>query len=87
MDERDAALANLESTKKDLLAAQAPVVSEVEPCETCPCLARELELLREQCEMRVGSLEALGPELEELRARPILLGACKVCPTLREQLL
>ena len=41
-------------------------------------------VLREQCETRVGSLEALGAELEELRARPILLGACKVCPMLRE---
>ena len=28
----------------------------------------------------------LGAELEKLRARPTLLGACKVCPTLREQL-
>ena len=41
MDERDAFRANLESTKKDLLAAQAPVVSDVEPCETYPCLESE----------------------------------------------
>ena len=86
VDERDAALANLESTKKDLLADQAPEVSRVEPCEACPRLARELEVLREQCETWVGNLEALGAELEELRARPTLLGACKVCPMLREQL-
>ena len=25
-------------------------------------------------------------ELEELRSRPILLGACKLCPTLRSEL-
>ena len=83
VDERDEALANLESTKKALLAAQAILPTL---CETCPRLSRELELLREQCETRVGSLEAMGAELEELRARPALLEACKVCPTLREQL-
>ena len=83
VDERDEALANLESTKKDLLTARAPVV---EPCETCPCLASELEMLRKQCEAWVGNLERLGAELEELCARPALLGACKVCPTLREEL-
>ena len=83
VDERDEALANLESTKKALLAAQAILP---EPCDACPCLSREIELLIEQCETWVGNLEALGAELEELRARPTLLGACKVCPTLREQL-
>ena len=31
-------------------------------------------------------LEVLSAELRELRARPSLLGACKVCPTLREEL-
>ena len=50
MEERDAMLANLEATKKDLLAAQVPVVSEVEPCETCPHLENELEKLRKQCD-------------------------------------
>ena len=25
-------------------------------------------------------------ELEELRSRPVLLGACKLCPTLRSEL-
>ena len=31
-------------------------------------------------------LERFRAELEELRARPVLLGACKVCPMLREEL-
>ena len=31
-------------------------------------------------------LEKVGAELDELCARPALLGACKVCPTLREEL-
>ena len=46
MEERDACLANVEATKKDLFAAQAPIVLEDEPCETCPSLERELKKLR-----------------------------------------
>ena len=30
--------------------------------------------------------EKLKSELEEVRVRPVLLGACKVCPTLKEEL-
>ena len=56
VEERDAFRANLEATKKGHLAAQALDISDVEPCETCPCLTRELELLREQCEARVGNV-------------------------------
>ena len=86
VDERDAFRANLEATKKELLAAQAPTVSDVEPCITCPNLESELERVKNQCEAQVRDLEVLGAELCELRARPTLLGACKVCPTLREEL-
>ena len=50
VEERDAFHANLEATKKDLLAAQAPVVSDVEPYETCPHLESELEKHRKQCD-------------------------------------
>jgi len=86
VDERDAFRANLEATKKELLAAQAPTVSDVEPCDTCPNLKSELERAKNQCEAQVMDLEVLSAELKELRARPTLLGACKVCPTLREEL-
>ena len=30
--------------------------------------------------------EKLKSELEEVRVRPVLLGACKMCPTLKEEL-
>ena len=86
VEERDACKANLEATKKELLAAQAPVVSNVEPCETCPDLESELKKLRKRFDTHVGDLEKLGAELKELCACPSLLGACKVCPTLREEL-
>ena len=68
VEERDACRANLKATKKDLLAAQAPVVSDVEPCETCPTLERELEKLRNQCEAQVRDLEKFEAKLDELRA-------------------
>ena len=64
VDERDAFRANLESTKKDLLAAKAPVVSDVEPCITCPNLESELERVKSQCVAQVRDLELLGAELE-----------------------
>ena len=86
VDERDAFRANLEATKKELLAAQAPTVSDVEPCDTCPNLKSELERAKNQCEAQVMDLEVLSAELKKLRARPTLLGACKLCPTLREEL-
>jgi len=86
VDERDAFRANLEATKKELLAAQAPTVSDVEPCDTCPNLKSELERAKNQCEAQVMDLEVLSAELKELRARPTLLGSCKVCPMLREEL-
>ena len=83
---RDAFCANLEATKKELLAAQAPTVTDVKPCVTCPSLESELERVKNQCEAQVRDLEVLSAELKELRARPTLLGVCKVCPTLREEL-
>ena len=86
MDKRDAFRANLESTKRDLLAAQALVVSDVEPCITCPNLESELERVKGQCEAQVRNLERLSAELEGFRAHPTFLGACTVCPTLREEL-
>ena len=46
VEERDAFRANLEATKKDLLAAQASTITNVEPCETCPILESELERVK-----------------------------------------
>jgi len=35
---------------------------------------------------QLEELEKLRAELQEVRVRPILLGSCKVCPTLRAEL-
>ena len=51
-----------------------PTLSGELECESCPCLARELAVLKDKFE---GQLM----ELEELRVRPTLLG-----PTLRGEL-
>ena len=56
-----------------------PSLSEEPKCESCPHLAVDIAELKVKCE---GQLM----ELEELRARPVLLGACLVCPTLKGNL-
>ena len=73
IDELKAELGKLQSKLDE------PTLSGKLECESCPCLARELAMLKEKFE---GQLM----ELEELRARPTLLGACMVCPTLRGEL-
>jgi len=63
VDESDTCLADLEATKKDLLAAQTPLVKT---CEACPTLESEPEKLRKQCEAQVRDLERFEAEVEEL---------------------
>ena len=87
VDERDAFCANLESTKKDLLAAQAPIVSDVEPCETCPSLQSELESIKKPCEVQVRDLERLSAELEGFHARPTLVERVRFVLRLERSLL
>src|SRR6185436_3052664 len=60
VDERDGFCANLEANKKELLAAQAPTVTDVKPCVTCPSLESELERVKNQCEAQVRDLEVLS---------------------------
>jgi len=83
VEERDTLATELEDARKELRDAQAPVVEDVEPCEACPHLESEIADLKKRCGDQVRELERLKSELE---ARPVLLGACKVCPTLREEL-
>ena len=56
-----------------------PTLSEEPECESSPHLAVDIAEQKRKCE---GQLK----ELEELRARPALLGACLVCPTLKGDL-
>jgi chromosome segregation ATPase len=86
VEERDTLATELEDARKELKDAQAPIVEDVEPCESYPHLERAIADLRKRCANQARELEKLKFELEEVRVRPVLLGACKVCLTLREEL-
>jgi len=86
VEERDTLATELEDAWKELKDYQAPIVEDVEPCEACPHLEHEISDLRKRCGDQVREFEKLKSELEEVRVRPVLLGACKVCPTLKEEL-
>ena len=61
------------------LAKDAPIVSDVLECDECSIFKSDLASLQ-------SKFAAVVCELEELRSRPVLLGACKLCPTLRSEL-
>ena len=61
------------------LANDAPIVSDVLECDECSIFKSDLASLQ-------SKFAAVVCELEELRSRPVLLGACKLCPTLRSEL-
>ena len=61
------------------LVKDTPIVSDVHECDECPIFKSDLVSLQSKFAIVVN-------ELEELRSRPALLGACKLCPTLRLEL-
>ena len=61
------------------LVKDAPIVSDVLECDECPIFKSDLASLQ-------SKFATVVCELEELRSRPVLLGACKLCPTLRSEL-
>ena len=61
------------------LAKDAPIVSDVLECDECSIFKSDLASLQ-------SKFATVVCELEELRSRPVLLGACKLCPTLRSEL-
>ena len=61
------------------LVKDAPIVSDVLECDECPIFKSDLASLQ-------SKFATVVCELEELRSRPALLGACKLCPTLRSEL-
>ena len=61
------------------LVKDAPIVSDVLECDECPIFKSDLASLQ-------SKFATVVCELEELISRPALLGACKLCPTLRSEL-
>ena len=69
----------------DVLKA-APVVSDEVECSDCDATLAELVELNEKYMTRVEELDVVSAELDELRSRPALLGACTSCSTLHAKL-
>jgi hypothetical protein len=64
----------------------APVVTNEHECTDCYTFLGELTVLKEKYASKVEELDVLRVELEEMKSRPSLLGACTSCPVLHEKL-
>ena len=61
------------------LVKYAPIVSDMLECDECPIFKSDLASLQ-------SKFATVMCELEEMKSRPVLLGICKLCPTLRSEL-
>jgi hypothetical protein len=64
----------------------APVVTNEPECTDCSTFLGELTVLKEKYASKVEELDVLRVELDEMKSRPSLVGACTFCPTLHEKL-
>jgi hypothetical protein len=63
-----------------------PVVTDEPLCTDCSTFLGELAVLKEKYASKVEELDVLRVELDEMKSRPSLLGACTSCPVLHEKL-
>jgi hypothetical protein len=63
-----------------------PVVTNELECTDCSTFLGELTVLKEKYASMVEELDVLRVELDEMKSRPSLLGACTSCPVLHEKL-
>jgi hypothetical protein len=64
----------------------APIVTNEPECTDCSTFLGELTMLKEKYASKVEELDVLRDELDEMKSRPSLLGACTSCPILPEKL-
>jgi hypothetical protein len=64
----------------------APVVTNEPECTDCSIYLDDLTVLKETYASKVEELDVLRVELDEMKSRPSLLGACTSCPVLHEKL-
>jgi hypothetical protein len=72
-------------TQIDSLKSALVVINEPE-CIDCSTFLGELTVLKEKYASKVEELDVLRVELDEMKSRPSLLGACTSCPVLHEKL-
>jgi hypothetical protein len=61
------------------------VTNELE-CTDCSTFLGELTVPKEKYASKVEELDVLRVDLDEMKSRPSLLGACTSCPVLHEKL-
>jgi hypothetical protein len=76
----DNARAQIDSLKS------APIVTNEPECTDYATFLGELTVLKEKYASKVEELDVLRVELDEVKSRPSLLGACTSCPVLHEKL-
>jgi hypothetical protein len=76
----DDARAQIDSLKS------APIVTNEPECTDCSTFLGELTVLKEKYASKVEELDVLRVELDEMKSRPSLLGACTSCLVLHEKL-
>jgi hypothetical protein len=69
----------------DSLKSASIVINEPE-CTDCSTFLGELTVLKEKYASKVEELDVLRVELDEMKYRSSLLGACTSCPVLHEKL-
>jgi hypothetical protein len=69
----------------DLLKA-SPVVSDEVECVDCPILLADLAMFKEKHASKCDKLDVLRVEVDELKSRSALLGACTYCPILHKKI-
>jgi hypothetical protein len=62
------------------------ILTNKSECTDCSTFLSELTVLKEKYSSKVKELDVLRVELDEMKSRPSLLGACTSCPVLHEKL-
>jgi hypothetical protein len=76
----------LESRAQIYSLRTAPILTNEPECTDCSTFLGELTVLKEKYASKVEELGVLRVELDEMKSRPSLLGACTSCPVLHEKL-
>jgi hypothetical protein len=76
----------LESRAQIYFLKSAPILTNEPECTDCSTFLGELTVLKEKYASKVEELDVLRVELDKMKSRPSLLGACTSCPVLHEKL-
>lgn len=66
-------------------ARDTPILTDEPECVSCTVYMTDLATLHSKYADRVNKLDDVRKSLEEIKSRPMLLGACTACPTLRRR--